>query len=54
MSDRTPYDGKPYYCKLCGLGISEVMACEDGDCALESEQAARERQQRKLAEARAH
>lgn len=54
MSERTPYDGRPYYCKLCGLGFGEFMACEDGDCELESEKDARERQQQKLREARAH
>lgn len=54
MSERTPYDGQPYYCELCGLGLAEFMACEDGDCQLKSEQAAQARKQQKLREARAH
>lgn len=29
--------GKPYYCKICGLGMGEYMACEEPDCELESE-----------------
>lgn len=35
MGERTPYDGKPYYCEVCGLGLSEFMACEEPDCKLE-------------------
>lgn len=34
--ERNPYDGKPYYCADCGLGWSEVMACEDGPCTMET------------------
>ena len=45
MSDRTPYDGKPYYCNLCGLGWGEVLACEEPDCKLETEAEAVKRQQ---------
>lgn len=33
---RNPYDGEPYYCADCGLGLSEYLACEDGPCRLES------------------
>ena len=33
---RTPYDGKPYYCKTCGLGFNEWSACEEVNCVLES------------------
>lgn len=36
MVERTPYDGRPYYCAMCGLGIGEFMACEEPDCRLES------------------
>ena len=43
MDDRTPYDGKPYYCALCGAGFGEYMACEMPDCELESEQEAQDR-----------
>jgi hypothetical protein len=53
MSDRTPYDGAPFYCATCGLGLGEYMACEDGGCELESEVNAKARQQNKLREARA-
>lgn len=42
---RTPYDGKPYYCSLCGLGYSEMLACEEPDCQPESEETAKLRQQ---------
>jgi hypothetical protein len=53
MSGRTPYDGEPFYCARCGLGFGELMACEEPDCELESEEKARDRQQQKLKEARA-
>jgi hypothetical protein len=32
--------GKPYDCETCGLGMAEYLACEDGGCKLESEDAA--------------
>lgn len=32
---RTPYDGKPYYCKVCGMGFGEFIACEQPACELE-------------------
>ena len=35
MSERTPYDGKPYYCRMCDLGLGEFLACEDTVCRLE-------------------
>ncbi len=35
--ERTPTDGKPYYCKVCGMGFDEFLACEEPDCALEGE-----------------
>jgi hypothetical protein len=54
MSERTPYDGEPFYCSACGLGWSEYMACEEGDCHLEGRQIAKDRQEKKLKEARAH
>ncbi len=50
---RTPDDGEPFYCARCGLGFGEFMACEDGDCELESADKARARQQQKLKKARA-
>ena len=37
---RTLTDGLPFYCVHCGLGWNEVMACEELDCQLESEQEA--------------
>lgn len=43
MTDRTPTNGRPYYCKTCGLGFPEYMACEEPDCELESEEEARRR-----------
>lgn len=36
-------DGKPYYCAVCGLGYGKYLACEDGDCELESEEDAAKR-----------
>jgi len=36
-------DGKPFYCATCGLGYGEYMACEEADCALESDAAAKAR-----------
>lgn len=50
--DRTPYDGKPYYCETCGLGFGEFMACEEVNCALESDVTARARRAFKMADAR--
>ena len=35
--------GKPFYCKLCGAGMGEYMACELPDCELESEADAQQR-----------
>ena len=40
MSERTPYDGQPYYCATCGCGLGEFMACEEVDCLLETKEAA--------------
>lgn len=37
---RTPTDGLPYYCNLCGLGWSEYVACEEWFCEPESAEAA--------------
>lgn len=47
MNERSPYDGMPYYCNYCGMGFAEFIACEDGYCVLESDNAARLRAQRK-------
>ena len=46
MEKRTPYDGHPYYCKICGVGFAEYMACEENDCELESEATAKSRKKR--------
>jgi len=40
---RDSKDGKPFYCKLCGLGFQEMMACEESDCELETEDDAMKR-----------
>lgn len=40
---RDSKDGKPFYCKTCGLGWHEFMACEEGDCEIESEEDAMKR-----------
>lgn len=44
---RTPYDGQPYYCRLCGLGWNEFMACEETSCTLEDESSAKARMRTK-------
>jgi len=49
MPQRSPYDGLPYYCRLCGMGWAEYQACEAGDCELESEATALGRQKRPAA-----
>lgn len=46
MAERTPYDGKPYYCIDCGLGWNEYMACGEFDCLLETPGDALERAQK--------
>lgn len=45
-SDRTPYDGKPFYCIECGVGLAEFVACELPDCTLESCETAKIRAQK--------
>jgi hypothetical protein len=45
--NRDPYDGLPYYCALCGLGISEVISCDESECCLESKATAKARQLRR-------
>lgn len=42
---RDSKDGKPYYCKTCGMGWNEMMACEEGDCVEETEDEAMKRYQ---------
>jgi len=42
---RTPYDGKPFYCAECGLGLGEYLACELPFCKLESDVKANARRQ---------
>jgi hypothetical protein len=41
--ERTPFDGLPYYCALCGKAY-EGRHCEELNCELESAVAARARQ----------
>lgn len=53
MSDeRTPTDGKPYYCALCGCGFGEFLACELPDCQLETDRKALNRASRAKANRR--
>lgn len=40
---RDSKDGKPFYCKLCGMGWQEFGACEEPDCELESDEEALKR-----------
>jgi hypothetical protein len=44
MTQRTPHDGRPYYCDRCGAGFGEYCACERSDCKLESLAFAQSRQ----------
>lgn len=48
---RTPYDGQPFYCKLCGAGWGEYGACEEPNCTLEDAQTAQQRAAKRKAEA---
>jgi hypothetical protein len=42
--ERSPRDGKPYYCTLCGAGLPEYLACEtSAQCQLETPEAAQAR-----------
>ena len=43
MTDPHPFDGRPYYCRICGLGYGEFLACENDACALEDEQTSAKR-----------
>jgi hypothetical protein len=44
LIDPPPWlNGKPYYCKLCGAGLAEFMACEMPDCEIESVETAKAR-----------
>ena len=42
-TEYAPFNGKPYYCCVCGLGIGEFMACDSPDCKLESDESAQQR-----------
>ena len=39
----TPTNGRPYYCRYCGAGFGEFLACEEPDCELESKEDAAKR-----------
>jgi hypothetical protein len=41
--NRSPFDGHPYYCKICGIDFAKYTACEENDCELESEITAKSR-----------
>jgi hypothetical protein len=43
VTERDPYDGRPYYCALCGAGYGEFIVCEMPDCKLETVKAAEKR-----------
>lgn len=45
-ADRNPNDGRPFYCKTCGLGYAEYLACDALACQLEDESEAKLRQVR--------
>lgn len=35
MTLRTPYDGAPYYCAVCGAGFYKLLNCDRPDCERE-------------------
>lgn len=37
---RSPNDGLPYFCRLCGKPYGEYVLCTEGDCTLESSETA--------------
>lgn len=41
--NRTPTDGYPYYCAVCGVGLAEFLSCEEIMCEMESKNKAKER-----------
>lgn len=43
--DRSPFDGRPYYCIDCGCGYGEFLACELPNCRLENPTRAQKRKQ---------
>lgn len=45
MTLRTPYDGAPFYCIMCGAGFYEFIACEESNCERECVIEAKRRQQ---------
>jgi hypothetical protein len=47
MTKRTPDDGEPFYCTVCGLGWNEYIACEETDCRLETREQAEARADRR-------
>lgn len=43
LPSRTPFDGKPFYCVKCNCRYEKFTACEQPDCQLESNEAAKAR-----------
>lgn len=44
MSDKpNPLNGEPFYCRVCGAGYGEYLACEEPGCALETREEAAKR-----------
>lgn len=44
---RDPYDGQPFYCLVCGGDYTELDACTESECRLESVESALLRQRRR-------
>jgi hypothetical protein len=42
---RSPRDGQPFYCMVCGAGYAEWLACDNAGCVLESRERAKARQE---------
>lgn len=32
MTFRTPYDGQPFYCNVCCMGLYDMIKCNRNDC----------------------
>lgn len=45
VARRSPTDGRPFYCRLCGVGLAKFMACELLACELEAVETAEARAQ---------
>ena len=45
--NRHCFDGLPYYCAVCGVGIEEYHACDETECRIEAKEVAEARARRR-------